>query len=696
MNGVLKSWALPKGPTLNTDERHLAVLVEDHPLDYRFFEGEIPEGQYGAGKVIIWDYGTYSPESKGVYYFDNRAAAEELMLKDLEKGKISIVLRGQKLKGSFTLVKIQKRDKDWLFIKHRDRYADKTNEILENERSIVSAKQTENTKLNSSNKTTVIDTLKQFDLSGANRTPFPSSFSPMLATLTDEPFDDKNWFFEPKLDGYRIISFINNKSVELKTRNGISVTSKYDLLVPELGQIPVSTCILDGEIIALDSKGKQCFQCLQNYLEAVRGSKTVSLNKLMYYVFDILYLDGYDLVNIPLQNRKQILNSILKSGNSVSTIEFFKESGKALYDAAIKNGLEGIMAKKKDSLYEVGKRSKYWLKIKGVLSSDFVVGGYTAGTGFRSNTFGALLLGYYKEPKKLIYAGNVGTGFNEKFLFSFKNILDKLKIENSSFTQPPESKSNVTWVRPEVVVEVKYSQVTKDGCLRTPVFLRLRTDKSASEVQGTDMVKIPLKDEKMSISSSDSKVGELLNQIKKSGESLSIEIERNKIFFDNLNKELWPAFKNRPSITKNGFISYLVEISSYILPHLKNRPLTFNRFPGGIYGEHFFQKHWNNPLPPYVETIKLHSEHKGGETEYMLCNNLSTLLWLGQIANLEIHSWFSRVTSEPDIKVKREPDDLADFPDYIIFDIDPFIYSGEEKKAKSQNLIRRLLKLSLR
>jgi len=400
VDGVLKSWAVAKGPSLDTGTKRLAVKVEDHPLDYAGFEGTIPEGQYGAGQVIIWDRGTYSPDENGELHFEDRNEAEKLMLKGLTGGKISITLRGEKMKGSWTLVKMQKSENNWLLIKHHDEYADPSRDILTAENSVVSGLTIDELKTGRLPPKAPSPAVKPGEIKGAVKASFPAKITPMLASLAPSPFSDEQWIFEPKLDGFRTLAFLNGGKVWLQSRGELDVTAHYKVLAESLRKQPASQLVFDGEVIALDAKGKLCFQCLQGYLKSIKGlshDKSEAPSAIIYYVFDILYLDGYDLMRVPLSTRKELLRSVLVPTEDVRLVEHFEKDGQTVYEAAIKNGLEGVVAKRKAGIYEVGKRSKDWLKIKAVNSDEFIICGFTQGTGNRSKTFGALVLGYYDK-----------------------------------------------------------------------------------------------------------------------------------------------------------------------------------------------------------------------------------------------------------------------------------------------------------
>lgn len=691
VDGVLKSWAVSKGPSDDPTVKRLAVMVEDHPRDYANFEGTIPAGQYGAGQVILWDRGTYSPDENGELHFDDRKQAEELMRKGLDSGKISITLRGEKLKGSWTLVKMKQSDNNWLLIKHRDEYTDSGQDILEKDKSVLSGLTIDDLKSGSKPELKHTASVSLPKVEGTRKAAFPSKISPKLASLARAPFSDEKWLFEPKLDGFRTMAFINNGRIWLQSRNEIDVTGHYKTLIDSLKQQAAAQLVLDGEIVALDAKGKLCFQCLQGYLKSMNhvSGKFEMPTAIIYYVFDILYLDGYDLKGVLLTLRKELLKKVLKPTKELRLVEDFDTNGEKVYHAAVENGLEGVVAKQKDSIYEPGKRSKNWLKIKAVKSDEFIIGGFTEGTGNRSKTFGALVLGYYDKENNLQPAGNVGTGFDDAMLASLRKQLDSIVVKRSPFKTQPDGINGVTWVKPEMVVEVKFAEWTQDNRLRAPVFLRVRDDKAASAVHPTKVVEKPQAESFMTAAEKDGSKDVLAQMENKDGDFI-LEIEGQKVSLANLDKAIWPATKLMRGLTKRDLITYLIKVAPYLLPHLKDRPLSLSRFPNGIFGQHFFQKHYK-PLPDYVETVVL-SAHELQDQEYLLCNNLATLLWLGQIADIELHSWFSRVVSGEDFKVKtkgkKDPDYYVNFPDFLIFDIDPYIYSGKEAAGDEPELNR--------
>ena len=691
VDGVLKSWAVAKGPSSDTATKRLAVMVEDHPLEYADFEGVIPAGQYGAGQVIVWDRGIYSPDEDGELHFGDRTVAEDMMTKGLTAGKISITLRGEKLKGSWTLVKMQRSDNNWLLIKHRDEYADATRDILSVEASVISGLTINDLKSGRLPEPPDPAPVAPADIAGAIKAAFPSKISPMLASPVSRPFSDEKWLFEPKLDGFRTLAFLNNGKVRLQSRNEFDVTVHYKALAESVKRQPAKQLILDGEIIALDAKGKLCFQCLQGLLKSMkRPEKFEAPSAVIYYVFDILYLDGFSLTKVPLIRRKELLKSMISPTDDLRLVEHFATDGPTVYQAAIKNGMEGVVAKGIDSIYEPGKRSRNWLKIKAAASDDFVVAGYTPGTGNRTKTFGALVLGYYDNEQELQPAGNVGSGFDNDTLADLRKRLDFLIAKSAPFKTKPEDSKDVTWVKPEIVVEVKFAEWTRDGRLRAPVFLRVRDDKPANAVHPLKAVDPPGEPADNPPDGKGEAAQDILAQLSGGKNTLILAVESQKVPLSNLDKELWPEYSGHKALTKRDLLSYLVKTAPYLLPHLKDRPLSLNRYPGGIYGQHFFQKHYQ-PVPQFVETAQL-SSHDTPEQEYLLCNNLATLLWLGQIADIELHTWFSRVKSGTDFRgtggKNSGTDFFANYPDFLIFDIDPYIYSGKEASGAEPELNR--------
>ncbi len=490
-----------------------------------------------------------------------------------------------------------------------------------------------------------------------------------------------------RCDGFRVIAFVENEEVRLQSRTGLDVTQQYQFLVEGLRRQPAWTLVLDGEVTALDEDGRVCFQCLQQNLKLLNGIESCAGLPLpiIYYVFDVLYLDGYDLRGVPLDQRKRLLAQVFQPSDCVRLTEYFEREGGTVYESALKQGLEGVIAKRRDSVYQSGERSRDWLKVKAAMTDEFVVAGYTRGQGDRMRTFGALILGYHDEERRLVYAGHVGSGFDETMLVDLRGRLDAIRTGNCPFDKVPPVNAPATWVRPEVVVSVRFTEWTRDGILRAPVFLHVREDKPPGEVRIVEPVPPP---------QSTAPIDSILRNLDNCDESCTIDLHGQSIGLTNLSKELWPPTPDHPALTKRDLLVYLTGVSPYLLEHLRDRPLTLNRYPDGIFGKRFYQKHWGNPLPGYVETVKLRDEH-GEWQEYLLCNNLATLLWLGQLANLEFHVWFSRIRRHPDettlpdkLSSPEEADALASYPDFAVFDLDPYIYAGNEAKGAEPDLSR--------
>lgn len=441
LDGVLKSWAVPKGPPKTPEEKRLAIMVEDHPYEYKDFHGTIPAGNYGAGEVEIWDKGTYESGEENTV-----EAIEAAMRAGLKKGHVSLVFKGKKLKGEYALIKTKRmttNKEEWLWIKKGN--ASKA-----------------------STKTSAKD-------------PMPTNIKPMLALSTDNAFNKKDWLFEVKWDGYRALAVVKTSKVELLSRNQKSFNRQFAPIVAELKKHLRHRAILDGEIVVLDASGRSNFQLIQNYGREQAGS-------LHYYVFDLLYLDGFDLRARPLIERKEMLEQLLAPLKK-STIHYSDhviEKGVAFFKEAKKLGLEGIMAKDAESPYVMG-RSGSWLKIKAQVRQEVVIGGYTKARGSRKE-LGALLVGVY-EGKTLRYVGHVGTGFDEKTLLMLAGRLQKIIDERCPFAKKPKTNAQATFVKPRLVCEVSFTEWTKEGSLRHPVFLGLRTDKKPKEIVREDGIK---------------------------------------------------------------------------------------------------------------------------------------------------------------------------------------------------------------
>ncbi len=471
VDGVLKSWAVPKGPSLNPGDKRLAMHVEDHPFEYRKFEGSIPKGEYGGGEMIIWDQGTYAPEGT-------------LSVKEqLAKGDFKFQLNGERLRGSFVLVKLKKpgNKNEWLLIKHRDAFVDTKWDVEQHAESVVSGRTLEDIAAGRP-ATRERVTIDPSQLPGAVESPMPNMPSGVRATLAelgDKPFSSPNWIYEIKWDGVRAIAQIENGKTTLWARSGRDVTAEYPEFKDMAARVRARNAIIDGEIVTLDTEGRSNFHTLQHRLGVQNPSRQLMQSvPLDYFAFDVMYADGYDLRRAPLVERKNFLQQILSGNERVHFSEHIAEQGEAMYEAARSKGLEGIVAKLANSTY-AGMRTSSWVKLKIVSELDAVIAGYTEGRGSRK-FFGALVLGLY-EGKELKFIGSVGTGFDESKQEKIFDQLTRLQSKTSPFAKIPGLRENVDWVEPELVARVKYANWTNDNHLRAPVFLSLLTDRAAKD-----------------------------------------------------------------------------------------------------------------------------------------------------------------------------------------------------------------------
>ena len=630
MDGVLKSWAVPKGPSMVAGEKRLAVFVEDHPLPYGKFYGEIPKGNYGAGIVDIWDEGTYEPPEPL-----NRNDAEKLFLEQLKKGDIKFTIHGTHLKGTFALVRMHDESgKNWLLIKKKDefdldKYAiDKIDSLhFGNEKNAdkwVPGKPAGNAEKQASPTKDVKEkTIEQA---------WKSAGKPMLAKLAVSIQDNPDWIYETKYDGYRAVTKISKGTVEMVSRNGNSFNKQYNCIVKELEAL-TDEVILDGEIVIEDEHGVSNFQLLQNFTTTKKGI-------LKYYVFDILYVNGFLVSDLPLRERKELLGSFFSNNHfeNIFETEFVKEKGEKLFADLSARGFEGIIAKDLEGLYFSGKRSGTWLKVKTVMMQEAVIAGYTQPQNSRKH-FGSIILGIYNR-NKLEYIGNCGTGFSDASLKELSTDFQKLETKTCPFQEKPDMtgmKGKPTWLNPELVCNVKFLEWTNDHHLRNPVFMGLREDKEAEEVE-----------EEAPESDSD--------EPKEDNVKEKVTTFDNKVVkCTNLTKVYWPE----EGIMKGQMIDYYQRISKWMLPYLQNRPQSLNRHPNGITGQSFYHKDMDiNQVPSWLKTVKMHSKSNDADIDYLVCNDVSTLIYMANLGCIEINPWHS---------VYTKPDN----PDYMILDLDP-------------------------
>ncbi|HEY8431474.1 MAG TPA: non-homologous end-joining DNA ligase, partial [Sandaracinaceae bacterium] len=558
--GVLLSWAVPNGPSLATGEKRLAVRTEDHPFEYASFEGIIPQGQYGAGAVIVWDAGVYSPDEDDEYAFDDREAAERRVAEGLARGKLSIFLRGHKLKGSFALVRM-KDGENWLLIKHADRFSRAEPPVTESAQSVLSGLTVEDLK-RTGKAPPRIDAARLAP--SGKRAPFPRSLAPMLAMPAPSPFTGPEWRFEPKLDGYRALAIVEKGVARLQSRRGgLDLNKPFPEILEELRAQAVESMILDGELVAFDAKGKPSFHALQNRVPGPKprgGDAGAGAATCVLYCFDLLYFCGVDLRRSPYEDRRRYLEQCLLPSAHVQLVHV-DDDGEALYEAALAAGFEGMVAKRRSSPYEAGRRSRHWLKVKRADTDEFVVGGYTRGKGWRASQFGALLLGKPAASGKLRYAGRAGSGFDDAVLAELKRRLEPLRSKVMPFESKPEDVTGATWVEPEVVVEVRYAEVTPLGLLRAPVFVRVRDDKTVADVadatggtvDGSAGTKRPAgsrsrarggsrkagaeKDHDVRMTDD---VAAVLAQLETGATRMTLDVQGERIALTNLDKVMWP------------------------------------------------------------------------------------------------------------------------------------------------------------
>ncbi|MDO8506642.1 MAG: DNA ligase D [Candidatus Limnocylindria bacterium] len=593
MHGILASWAVPQGPPLEPGKRRLAVHTEDHPLEYLTFHGVIPDG-YGAGAMTIWDEGTYD------------------LLKD-SPNEYKVRFHGTRLDGEWVLVQTKQNEgRDWLMIKHG---------------------------------------------SAEKGHPLDAKIEPMLAIAAEEPFDSPDFAFEPKWDGVRTLAFVDGGVVRLQTRNLLDCTAQY----PEAHQVAEALtgayqAILDGEVVALDERGAPSFQRLQPRMH-VRDEATVRklrrTTPVVYEVFDVLWVDGKDVTKRPLRERQKLLDEILTPMGAIKRSEQFVGTGTALFAAAKEQGIEGIVAKRLDAPY-VPSRSAAWVKIKAFRTMDCVIGGWTEGQGGRSNTLGALLLGVYRNGK-LTPVGHVGTGFDERTLKELLATLKERQASRSPFAVEPRANQPAHWCLPELVCEVQYTELTREGTLRHPTYRGLRSDIDPKECTGEERRESTRNALKQAAraAASERPAGEI-GSARGTRVPAVLTIDGHTIRLTNLEKVLFPE----DGYTKADLIRYYTEVSPFLVPWLRDRPLTLKLFPDGIAGQFFYQKDKPSFTPKWIHTwVDKEAEREGG-IDYVLGNDLATLVWLANYTAIEIHSWLSRV-------------DDPDHPDFAIIDLDP-------------------------
>jgi bifunctional non-homologous end joining protein LigD len=628
MDGVLKSWALPQGPTLDPGIKRLAVLVEDHPLDYGSFEGTIPSGNYGAGQVILWDRGSYE-------WLGTKTPAQQW-----EAGDLKFRLHGQKLMGEFALVRTNRsKGKDWLLIKKKDFAVREGWEPESDIRSVLH-----------------IPTGPS-GVEGAVEAPMPASLTPMLATLAATLPSGTDWLYEVKWDGYRALCFIDAGKIRMMSRRGNAMEKQFAEIASALLEcVKAKSAIIDGEVVALDENGVPSFQLLQNRMgfskSAANGNKA---QKLSFFAFDLLYLDGYDLRRAALLDRRQLLMQILGPHDRVRYSEHFTGKGAELLQAVKARGLEGIVAKNAGSMYE-SKRSANWLKIKVTNQGDFVICGFIQG---ERDYFGALVLGYYQD-ERLVYSGNVGSGFTQASLTGVYERLKPLISKKATLSDVPREVGAVTWVKPELVCTVKFDSWTADNRLRAPVFQGLRFDCTPQEC---------VRETSEPMAAPSATVSQNITLLPAEKGEITLDVEGRRLKFTNLNKVFYPT----DGYTKRDVINFYAGVADLLLPHLRGRPLSLKRYPNGIDSEYFFQKDAAASFPDWLRTEQI------DDTRYVIADDKAALLYLANLGCIDQNPWMSHVGT-------------LENPDFILIDLDPY-HCGYDRIVEAAQLVRQKLEM---
>jgi bifunctional non-homologous end joining protein LigD len=689
MGGVLKSFAVPKGPSLDPETRRLAVETEDHPVKYLEFQGSIDDGNYGAGQMVIWDRGTY------------RVPTGEDPMEAYRNGKLHLEFSGEKLRGVFMLIHGAHGDRQWLLFKKKDADAKpgwETPRILpygsrsekpdgfeipkkalrdvkdwtpvskrdrEEAQEAAEAVDGKGTSVRAANgktktgntkagKTKAGKTKAKAPLrrgasgkpvlsdppSGARKAPLPVFVEPMLATLTDEAFDNPEWVFESKFDGWRALARVDaGGSLHLISRNRHSLDDMFPELLTADG-LKAGSCIVDGEIVALDDEGTPRFQLLQNRLKGKGGDGT---GRMVIYAFDLLHLDGYDLTACTLLERKAQLKRILPKQGAWRYSEHFPAKGKEIFRNAVKLGLEGVVAKRAGSPYRGG-RGPDWLKIKTKLRQEIVIGGYTEPRKSRI-LFGSLVAGLYRDGK-LHFVGHVGGGFNAKLLKEVHAFMRPLETTKCPFAEVPKTNEKVRWVEPKLVAEVEFAEWTGDDRMRQPIFMGLRPDKDPKSCVRENPQPAG---EMVEAAEGKSKSPAAKPRVPEGGPKSHSGSDQGITHPDKI---YWP----KDGYTKGDLIAYYEAVSRWLLPHLKDRPLILKRFPNGIGKPAFFQ-HDVKTAPAFVTRAPL-KEEDGSLVHYALCQNAESLTWLANMGVIPQNPWLSRLPH-------------PDRPDYVVFDLDP-------------------------
>jgi bifunctional non-homologous end joining protein LigD len=696
VDGVLASWAVPKGPTLDPGVRRMAVHVEDHPIEYFDFEGVIPKGQYGAGDVIVWDWGTYEPEPE-----------TSDPLKAIENGELKFTLNGQKLKGRFTIVRTSRRPgqsarpfeddegEQWLLIHKRDDASVSGWDAETFPQSVKTGRTNDEVKANRDALWTSHAPAGEaaIHLAAAKPATMPDYIEPMAATLTSKPFRDEDWLFEIKWDGYRVETVLRDGKVRIWTRRGNDAATYFGEFLSRPNWIDAQQAIVDGEVVASDENGTPDFGVLQEKISAIRAGRPAS--GLVYQVFDLLYLDGKSLLDVPLEDRKRLLKSVLKRSRRVQYASHVDTEGVDFYEAAKKLGVEGVVAKHRRSRYEPGRRTNTWLKIKIRPEQELVVGGYTPGEG-NAKDLGAVVVGVY-EGRKLKYAGKVGSGFNATTRRELRERLEQLETDKCPYDPCPERKGELRtarWVKPQIVIRADLGGWTREGYVRQTSYKGLDHDKdpktvvrerpkpageaeeaaeaeveaaeAEAEAEGATATSQPAPRakpptatattrnargaRKAATASSDlPKVAtpEELKKLEELGNEGLWEVGGQTLKLTNLNKPLFPGKdEGDPEITKRELIRYFAQIGGALLPHLEDRALNLHRYPGGAFGNGFWQKNIPAEAPKFLRIwheTGVEDREDRAPNDHLVADQVASLAWLANQAAFEFHAWTSKI-----------------------------------------------------
>ncbi len=673
-NGVLLSWPIPRGPTLDPKVKRLAVHTEDHPVDYGDFEGVIPSG-YGAGTVLLWDIGTY----------EWTAETAPDVEASLAKGDLKFRLVGTKICGEYALVKLGRRgrrgrddpdgDENWLMIKKRDDCVVEGYEASEHEVSVKTGRTLDEIAAQAGGdpRETARASRAARRTQGAARPRSPTTPElpelplPMLATSVDRPFSREGWLFELKWDGVRAVAGVGGDTLKVVGRSMRDETSRYPELAALRAALRPHRAIVDGEIVVLDADGRPSFERLQSRINVSRDAdvrRAMRDHPATYAVFDLVWLDGRDLMDTSLRIRKKTLKDVLSAADGILYTDHVERDGTEFFAAVSGRGIEGMVGKRADSHYQPGRRSPDWVKVKAWQTQSCVIAGWTSGRGRRANQLGALILGVY-DGDQLVHCGQVGTGFDDAMLRLLRARLDGLVTEDCPLRPVPRTSEPATWVRPELVCEVRHAGWTKQGILRHPAFAGLRDDIAPRDCRRE--VPVPV-DSVLSIADAnesaaapvsapaaadggDAQADALVEQLRGLRNSDAFEVDGHRLRLTNLDKLMWPADR----LTKRDLIAHYIRVAPVLLPYLRDRPLSMQVFPDGIDGKSFWRKDKPSHAPPWIQSWTYHGEKT---KEYVVVNGLATLVWVANAASIDLHPWHSRI-------------DAPQHPDWAVFDLDP-------------------------